>query len=92
MAKKEIHWRAEYKKLAKAVGQLEATIASQAELLRIRHGQLEQAQKAVDQTKQTMRQAIGDNAKTVANLNARIAELMNKLKELGFADFDNLGN
>jgi len=93
MAKKtEIHWKAEYRKLVRVVGQLEKTIDSQAQLLKVRHDQLEQAQKAVDLNKKTLHQVIDDNAKNVNVLNERITDLMNKLKEFGFADFDNLGN
>lgn len=92
MAKSEIHWKAEYRKLVNVLGQLEKTISSQAELLRIRHSQLEQAQKAVDIAKQTLRNAIEGHAQREAEHIKIIDQLRNKLKEFGFADFDNLGN
>lgn len=86
------NWRRKAESLSHAVDKLYDTINSQTELLRIRNAQLEQAQKAIDQTRETLRHTIADNAVTMANLNARVSALMAKLKELGFADFDNLGN
>jgi len=85
------NWRRKAESLSKAIHQLEGTIASQIEFLRIRNGQLEQAQRAADQLKDILRSTIADNANTVNGLNQRIIALMDKLKEFGFGDFDSLG-
>jgi len=85
------NWRRKAESLSKAIHSLEATIASQIELLRFRNAQLEQAQRSADQTKDILRSTIADNANTVNELNQRITALMDKLKEFGFGDFDSLG-
>lgn len=86
------NWRKRYESLVKAVEKLQLTIDSQATLLRIRNSQLEQAQNAVDIAKQTLTNSIKNHAQTEAGHIKQINLLMDKLKELGFADFDSLGN
>lgn len=89
---KEDYWRRLYSSLKDQFDRLEKSLVEQGASMRIMALNLENAQKAVDINKAMLRQITEEaNAKEQEYIGL-INRLKDKLREFGYADFNNLGN